>query len=65
MSKREYQVCTNCVMDTSDSKIIFDENCMCDHCHDYYENILPNWHPVERKKLRSGICLYFRGWKLK
>ena len=25
MSKREYQVCSNCVMDTSDSKIVFDE----------------------------------------
>ena len=39
----EYQICTNCVMDTSDSKIVFDENGMCDHCHNYYENILPHW----------------------
>lgn len=44
---RKYQVCTNCVMDTSDSKIVFDEKGMCDHCHNYYENILPNWHPDE------------------
>ena len=51
MSKREYQVCTNCVMDTSDSKIVFDENGMCDHCHNYYENILPNWHPDERGRV--------------
>ena len=43
MGQREYQVCTNCVMDTSDSLIKFDENGMCDHCHNYYENILPNW----------------------
>lgn len=50
---REYQRCTNCVMDTTDSKIIFDENGMCDHCHNYYENIKPNWHPDEigKKKL--------------
>ncbi|MGN0402293.1 MAG: N-acetyl sugar amidotransferase [Acetatifactor sp.] len=47
MNKREHQVCTNCVMDTSDSKIVFDENGMCDHCHNYYENIVPNWHPDE------------------
>lgn len=50
---REYQRCTNCVMDTTDSKIVFDENGMCDHCHNYYENIKPNWHPDEigKKKL--------------
>jgi len=34
-------------MDTTDSKIIFDENGMCDHCHNFYENIKPNWHPDE------------------
>ena len=50
---RQYQRCTNCVMDTSDSKIVFDENGMCDHCHNCYENIKPNWHPNEigKKKL--------------
>lgn len=45
MKKRKYQICTNCVMDTSDSKIIFDEKGMCDHCHNFYENIKPNWNP--------------------
>jgi N-acetyl sugar amidotransferase len=34
-------------MDTTDSKIIFDENGMCDHCHDFYENVKPNWHTDE------------------
>ena len=50
MSKREYQICTNCVMDTTDSVIQFDEKGMCDHCHNFYENILPNWHPDEQGK---------------
>lgn len=45
-NKREYQICTNCVMDTTDSKIQFDKNGRCDFCNDYYENILPNWHPA-------------------
>ena len=27
--KREYQICTNCVMDTTDSKIEFDQNGVC------------------------------------
>jgi N-acetyl sugar amidotransferase len=44
---REYQVCTNCVMDTTDSVIVFDEQGRCDHCNNFYNNILPNWHPDE------------------
>ncbi|MHC1682795.1 MAG: N-acetyl sugar amidotransferase [Clostridiaceae bacterium] len=44
MKDREYQVCTNCVMDTSDSLIQFDEKGVCDHCNNFYNNILPNWH---------------------
>jgi len=45
---RVYQVCANCVMDTSDSKIVFDDQGVCDHCNNYYQNILPNWHTDER-----------------
>ena len=48
MREREYQICTNCVMDTSDSLIQFDERGFCDHCNNYYNNILPNWHTDER-----------------
>lgn len=51
---RGYQICTNCVMDTSDSKIIFDEKGMCDHCRNFYENILPDWHPDEKGKTELG-----------
>lgn len=49
----EHQICTNCVMDTTDSKIKFDENGVCDHCNDFYENIKPNWNTGEvgRKEL--------------
>ncbi len=45
---RAYQVCNHCVMDTTDSKIVFDEKGVCDHCRNFYENIRPNWHPDER-----------------
>jgi len=48
MKKRQYQICTNCVMDTTDSMIVFEENGVCDYCNNYYSNILPNWHPNER-----------------
>ena len=42
-----YQVCTNCVMDTTDSMIVFDENGVCDHCNTFYKVIKPNWHTDE------------------
>lgn len=48
MSKRPYQICTNCIMDTSDSGIVFDERGWCDYCNNYHRNILPNWHTDER-----------------
>lgn len=35
-------------MDTSDSGIVFDERGWCDYCNNYYDNIVPNWHPDER-----------------
>lgn len=44
---RRYQICANCVMDTSDSQITFDHRGWCDYCRNYYANILPNWHPDE------------------
>lgn len=38
-----YQECINCMMDTSDPFIMFDENGLCDGCDNYYESIQPNW----------------------
>jgi N-acetyl sugar amidotransferase len=35
-------------MDTTDPNITFDDQGVCDHCRNYYNNILPNWHPNER-----------------
>jgi N-acetyl sugar amidotransferase len=47
---KEYQICSNCVMDTSDSQIVFDENGVCDHCNSFKKDVLPNWHPDEQGK---------------
>lgn len=47
-SLRPYQICANCIMDTSDSGIAFDERGWCDYCNNYHDNIVPNWHPDER-----------------
>lgn len=49
MSKRAYQICTRCVMDTTDSKITFDENGVCDHCRNFDKNIAPYWKPQENR----------------
>jgi N-acetyl sugar amidotransferase len=34
-SEKPYQICTYCVMDTSDADIIFDESGRCNHCKDF------------------------------
>jgi len=57
MEKRKYQVCTNCVMDTTDSLIKFDEKGICDHCNNFYNNIKPNWHPDEIGKSKLDAII--------
>lgn len=42
---RQYQVCSRCVMDTSDTQIVFDADGVCDHCHGFQKDVLPKWHP--------------------
>jgi N-acetyl sugar amidotransferase len=44
----EHKVCNRCVMDTSDSKIVFDAAGVCDHCLGFKRDVLPNWHPDEK-----------------
>lgn len=48
MNQNKYRICSNCIMDTSDPNITFDEKGWCDYCRNYHENILPNWHPNEK-----------------
>lgn len=45
---RCYQICVNCVMDTSDPAIEFDGDGLCDHCRTFYSKTLPSWHTDER-----------------
>ena len=71
--EREFQICSNCVMDTTDSKIVFDEKGVCDHCNTYYKDILPNWHTDEIgdreltaiiKKIKKEIDQLMNHWHL-
>ena len=41
---RPYQICTCCVMDTSDDDIEFDNKGVCMRCNEYKERILPEWN---------------------
>lgn len=45
---RKYQICSNCIMDTSDSTLTFDERGWCDYCRNFFTVLQPNWHPNER-----------------
>ena len=57
MTIKQTRICSICVMDTSDSAIIFDENGVCDHCRDFEENIKPHWHTDDcgRAQLETSI----------
>ncbi len=45
-----YQICRNCVMDTSDSLITFDDQGVCDHCNTFKDKILPHWNKLKESK---------------
>lgn len=57
MTIRPQRICTNCVMDTTDSRISFDARGVCDHCNNFYCNILPGWHTDERGVRELGIIV--------
>ena len=57
------KICNNCVMDTSDPKISFDERGVCDYCNNYHTNILPNWHPNDHgEKLIEPVINKIKEW---
>lgn len=48
-----YQICNNCVMDTSDPEISFDKNGNCDHCQNFYKNIKGELNNQEKNKFKK------------
>lgn len=52
MKSREYQECVQCIMDTSDSNLQFDQDGVCEYCRNFEQNILPNWHADARGEKR-------------
>ena len=50
------KICKNCVMDTTDLDIKFDEKGICDHCNSFYKSILPNWnYGIDKEEINNLI----------
>lgn len=49
----EYQICTRCIMDTSDPDITFDENGVCNHCHRYDQRV--EWKGYKGKESDKAL----------
>lgn len=47
-SKKVLSICSKCVMDSTDPDIKFDKFGVCDHCHDFENQVKPNWHTDTR-----------------
>lgn len=44
MKTSSYQICSNCIMDTSDPGISFDTRGWCDYCNNFHSTIKPSWN---------------------
>ena len=44
----KYNICSNCIMDSSDKTLKFDENGICEYCINFKEHIKPNWFPNQQ-----------------
>lgn len=45
---RPYQICSHCIMDTTDPNISFDAEGRCDYCNNFTTVMKPNWHTDAR-----------------
>jgi len=52
-----YQMCSRCVMDSSDPKIVFDSDGVCNHCHQFDEVTRKNWFPDGEGARRLEVIL--------
>lgn len=49
MKAKEINICSRCVMDTTDSKITFNSDGVCDHCLNFDKKIKPYYRPSEER----------------
>lgn len=50
MTDKYYQMCTRCVMDTTDTEITFDQQGVCNHCHEFDAITSKRWFPNDEGK---------------
>lgn len=55
--ERGYQICTRCVMDTTDPEIDFDEHGVCNHCRNFDQNIKPIWPSLEGDQIKLDAMI--------
>ena len=55
--KRPYQICTRCVMDTSDPEITFDDRGQCNYCQRFDRELRQEWFPDEEGAKRLGALV--------
>ena len=48
MNNRKYQICTTCVMDTSDAQLLFDTDGVCQYCNNFESKIKSTWYTDSR-----------------
>ena len=48
--KREYQICTRCIMDTTDPQIQFNDEGVCNHCRDYDKRVKNELIPIAQRE---------------
>lgn len=68
MSNKKHQICSRCVMDTTDKTLALDENGVCSRCNEYEQRIVKEWnygrgHEAELNKLLEEIKASGKGKK--
>lgn len=58
MTDNNHQICTRCIMDTTDPGITFDAQGVCNHCHEFDQVTSKRWFPNEegKRKLEALVA---------
>lgn len=57
MTDNNHQMCTRCVMDTTDPEITFDAQGVCNHCHEFDQVTSKRWFPNEEGKRKLDVLV--------
>ena len=50
-----YKKCNRCIMDSTDPEIVFDDNGICNHCHEFDSYLNTEWFPNDNGKIKLII----------